>query len=289
MDIQDYAQGKSLEELLELHQSGEDVGLDRIEGGKLLRIVRRKLIDGEVFSEDEQLLATMLLSSEDHHLNSIVLMIPKLHRRTLALLDNDRHENIRQQARYHPSQPLDLLLERGAEDKYPRTFYYSLSSQTLDREIEIHLLKLTRRNELSLLIKHLTIRHEDEEFQRLLMDTFARMSNAARIKVSRLDIWSPESLDELQRTYADDVKLIGHLCSQSLLTEETSLRILGADKVHHSIRSVIVCYTRHYSIWQELSKRSEYLTRISVRNPYFGDNPRAEAYRESLKGQNNGS
>lgn len=287
MKLKDYTQGKSVKELIKLYRKGKLLAIDYLDKGRIVQTLWSKSYGKEKLSKKDQLRAVVLLDEKNYPVNNVLLNF-QLHPETLELLELDRHESTRVAAYYHQSQPLEVLMARGEAGKYPAEFYSGLNCRKLDRVAEVKLLKVTTRNNLTHLFPHLTPRVDDEEFQSLLLEAIARSSKVGRQGALTLKIWSPESLDRIQRDYSDDLLLLKYLSRQEMLSEEASMKILSG-KTTHVIRGELAAHTRHRFIWEQLASRSKALAAEAARNPYFGDNERAEAYRKTKEGNSDGT
>ena len=287
MKLKDYTQGKSVKELVKLYRKGKLLDIDDADKARIVQALWSKSYGEKKLSKKDQLRAVVLLDEENYPVNHVLLNF-QLHAETLELLERDRHEWTRVAAYYHQSQPFEVLMARGEAGKYPTEFYAGLNYRELDRATEVKLLRVTTRNNLIYLFPHLTPRVDDEEFQSLLLEAIARSSKVGRQGALTLKIWSPESLDRIQTDYSDDLLLLKYLSSQERLSEETSMKILSG-KTTHVIRGELAAHTKHGFVWEELAKRSKALAAEAARNPYFGDNDRADAYRKAKEGNSDGS
>lgn len=287
MKLKDYTQGKSVKELVKLYRKGKLLDIDHSDKGRIVQDLWNKVYREEKLSKKDQLRAAVLLDEENYSVNRVLLSF-QLHPDTLALLEHDRHKGTRVAAHYHQSQPFEVLMARGEAGRYPAEFYSGLNHRELDRATEVKLLEVTTRNNLIYLFPHLTPRVDDEKFQSLLLEAIARSSKVARQEALMLKIWSSESLDRIQKDYSDDTILLRYLSRQERLSEETSMKILSG-KTTHVIRGELAAHTKHPFVWEELAKRSKALAAEAARNPYFGDNDRADAYRKAKEGDGDGS
>lgn len=287
MKLKDYTQGKSVKDLKKLYRKGKLLDIDSSDKGRIFEYLWSKSYGKEKLSKKDQLRAVVLLDEKNYPVNNVLLRF-HLHPETLRLLEQDRHESTSAAAYYHQSHPFEVLMARGEAGKYPEVFYSGLNGRDLDRATEIKLLKVTSRNNLTYLFPHLTPRLEDEEFQDLLLETLSCITKIGRQQALLLKIWSTDSLDQIQQAYPEDLRLLKHLSRQELLSEDTSVKILSG-KATHVIRGELAAHTKHFFIWEQLSRRSKALAAEAKRNPYFGDNDRADDYRKAKEGNENGA
>lgn len=279
MNLAQYTKGLSSEELLELYRRRKKLKIDNDSLNEIYSQVFSRIRSWKNVSTEDQIRALVLLDNEQYPINHVLLGIEAIDPSVLSALETDRHESTVIAARFHAAHPKKTLFERGEQSKWPTEFYVGLLNKKLKLKEVLRLLELTKRDNLPQLFRLIPVKYKDE-LQDLLLSTLARMSKSGRAEVVPLEIWTSNSLDKIQKLYSEDKAVIKSLATNEALSEPTSFAIIeGLDAGGHTVRAALAGNTTHYSVWENLMKKSKALKKAASNNPFFGASDLADYIR----------